>query len=59
MEKSIVDFHKCLYMPLIQKIELHSPHIHIIGNIHCGNTRQEEFKHCASYQYVLCRLDDA
>ena len=44
MESSIVDFHQDLYIPAIQKLAFHLPHVHIIGTHHCGNMRREAFK---------------
>ena len=37
-EKSISDFHTCLYIPRIQNLEFNVPHAGIIGTHHCGNT---------------------
>ena len=37
METLIVDFHQQLYITEIQKLELHLPHVKIIGTHHCGN----------------------
>ena len=59
METSIVDFHKRFYIPVIQKLALHLPHVRIIGTRHCSNKCQEKFNSCAAYQDVLCCQDYA
>ena len=35
------------------------PHIRIIGNTHCGNTRREAFKCCRTFKVVFCCRDYA
>ena len=42
------------YIPEIQKLYFHLPHVRIIGTHHCGNTRREAFKRHILFQYVLC-----
>ena len=37
MEKSIADFHTSLYIPAIQSLSFHLPHVHILGTNQCGN----------------------
>ena len=54
MESSIVGFHQDFYIPEIQKLAFHLPHVRILGTHHCGNTIREVFKNCLSFQYVLC-----
>ena len=54
MEKSILGLHKCFYITAIQKLELHFPHVQIIGTRHYGNKRQYAFKCHAAYQDILC-----
>ena len=44
METSIADFHTNLYIPEIQTLTNHLPHVHIIGTNHYCNTRREAFK---------------
>ena len=50
----MVDFHKDFYIPEIQKISVHLPHVRILGTHHCGNPYQEAFKHRSDFQDVLC-----
>ena len=33
------------------------PNVRILGTHHCGNMRQEAFKHRSGFQDVLCRHD--
>ena len=46
-------FYQQFYMPVIQKLKFHLPHVHIIGTYHFGKTNQEAFKHCSEYQDFL------
>ena len=55
MDSSIVDFHQDFYIPEIQKLAFHLPHVHILGTHKCGNTCQEAFKFRSDFQDVLCR----
>ena len=57
METSIYDSNKSFYIPAIQKLAFHIPHVHIIGTNHCGNTLCEELKSRSTTQDVLCRRD--
>ena len=59
MELSIEEFHKDLYIPAIQKLAFHLPHVRILGTHHFGNTGQEEFRRHSDLQYVLCHRDDS
>ena len=59
MESSIVEFHRDFYIPAIQKISFHLPHIRIIETYHCGNTRQEALKRRSYFLDVLCCRDYA
>ena len=54
MEISISYFHTNLYIPEIQKLAFHLPHVRILGTRHCGNTRREAFKFPCEFQDVLC-----
>ena len=56
-ETSIYNFHTILYIPTIQKLAFHLPHLSILGNNHCGNSCREEFKRRRENQDVLCRRD--
>ena len=57
MESSIVEFHQVFYIPAIQKLAFHLPHLCIIGTNHCGNTYQEAFDRRSEFQDVLCCSD--
>ena len=59
IETSIADLHISLYIPEIQNLAFHLPHIHILGTNHCGNTPREAFKRRSAKQDVLCRHDYA
>ena len=45
METYINDFHTSFYIQKIQNLEFHLPHVRILGNHHCGNTRRKALKH--------------
>ena len=57
METTISDFHTSLYIPAIQKLAFHMPHVCIIGTNHCGELRRTAFKRRELFQDVLCRRD--
>ena len=59
MESSIVDFHQDFYIPAIQELAFHLPHVIIFGTYHCGNTRREAFTCRSAFQYVLFHHDYA
>ena len=44
METTISNFHTILYIPEIQKLAFHIPHVQILGINHCGKSRQTAFK---------------
>ena len=44
MATSIADFHTSFYIPAIQNLAFHLPHVRILGTNHCGNTRREASK---------------
>ena len=52
-----MEFHQDLYIPAFKKLVFHLPHVLILGTHSCGNTLQEESKHCSYLQDVLCRCD--
>ena len=56
-EKITSYFHTSFYIPAIQKLAFHLPHVRIIGTNHCGEMRRTAFKRRESFQYVLCRCD--
>ena len=44
METKVSDFHTSFYIPAIQKLAFHLPHVHILGGHHCGEMRHTAFK---------------
>ena len=59
MEKTISNFHTSFYIPSIQKLAFHLPHVRILGKNHCGELQRTAFKRCELFQDVLCRHDYA
>ena len=59
METSISDFHTSFYIPAIQKLAFHLPHVRILGTNHCGEMRRTAFKRRELFQDVICRRDYA
>ena len=59
METTIFDFRTSLYIPSIQKMAFHLPHVRILGTNHCSAMRLTAFKRRELYQDVLCRHDYA
>ena len=59
METTISDFHTSLYIPAIQKLAFHLPHVRILVTNHCGELRRTDFKRRELFQDVLCRRDYA
>ena len=57
METTIYDFHTSFYIPAIQKLAFHLPHVSILGTNHFGETRRTAFKQRELFQDVLCRRD--
>ena len=57
MEITIYDFHSSFYIPVMQKLAFHLPHVHILGKNHCGAMRRTAFKRREIFQYVLCCND--
>ena len=43
METKISNFHTSFYIPDIQKLVLHIPHVQILGTSHCGYSHQTTF----------------
>ena len=58
-ETEIYDFHTSFYIPSIQKLALHLPHVRILGTNHCGAMRCTAFKRRELFQDVLCSRDYA
>ena len=59
METIISNFCTSSYIPEIQKLAFHIPHVQILGMNHCGDSRWNAFKRCESFQGVLCCFDCA
>ena len=59
METTISESHNRYYIPDIQKLAFHLPHVRILGTNHCGEMRHTAFKHRELFQDVLCRHDYA
>ena len=59
METTISDFHTSFYIPSIQKLAFHLPHVRILRTNHCGELRRTAFKRRELFQDVLCRRDYA
>ena len=59
METTISGFHTRYYIPDIQKLDFHLPHLRILGTNHCGEIRCTAFKRRELFQDVLCRRDYA
>ena len=55
MEITISNFHTSFYIPDIQKLEFHNPHVQILGTSHCGDSCGNMFKRRELFQDVLCR----
>ena len=59
MENSMFDFHTSFYIPAIQNLDFHLPHVRILGTNHCGAMRCTAFKRSELFQDVICRCDYA
>ena len=59
MDTTISDFHTTFYIPAIQKLAFHLPHVRILGTNHCGEMRRTSFKRRELFQDVICRSDHA
>ena len=59
METTVSDFYTIFYIPAIQKLAFHLPHVRILCRNNCGEIRRTDFKQCESFQDVLCRRDYA
>ena len=58
-ETTISDSNTSFYIPSIQKLAFHLPHVHILGTNHCGEIRHTAFKRRKLFPDVLCRCDCA
>ena len=59
METTISDFHTSFYIPAIQKLAFHPPHVRILGTNHCGEMQHTAFKRRELFQDFLCCRDYA
>ena len=59
METTTSYFNTSFYIPDIQKLPFHLPHVRILGTNHCGVMRRTSFKQRELSQYVLCCRDYA
>ena len=57
METTISNFHTSFYIPAIQKLAFHLPHVRILGTNQCGELRCTAFKRRALFRDVLCCRD--
>ena len=57
METTISDFHTSFYIPAIQNLAFHLPHVRILRKNQCGELRRTAFKRHELFQDVLCRRD--
>ena len=57
METTISGFRTSFYIPAIQKLAFHIPHVRILGTNHCGEMQRTAFKRCELFQDVLCCRD--
>ena len=57
METTISDIHTSFYIPDIQKLAFHLPHVRILGTNHCGEMRRIAFKRHELFQDVIRRHD--
>ena len=57
MKTTISNFHTSFYIPAIQKLVFHLPHVRILGTNHCGELRRTAFKQRELFQDVICRRD--
>ena len=54
METTIYDFHTRIYIPAIQNLAFHLPHMRILGTNHCVEMRSTAFKRRELFHDVLC-----
>ena len=57
METTVYDFHTSFYIPDIQRLDFHLPHMRILVTNHCGKLRRTAFKLRELFQDVLCCRD--
>ena len=54
METTISGFCTSFYIPAVQKLAFHLPHVRILGTNHCGELQHTAFKQRELFQDVLC-----
>ena len=54
---TISDRHNSFYLPALQKLDFHLPHMRILGTNYCGEMGHTAFKLCELFQDVLCHRD--
>ena len=59
MKTTISNFRNSFYIPAIQKLAFHLPHVRILDTNHCGEMRHTAFKRRELFQDVLCCRDYA
>ena len=59
IETTISDFHAILYIPAIQKLAFHLPHVRILGTNQCDEMLHTAFKRRGLFQDVICSRDYA
>ena len=59
METTIFDFHTILFIPAIQRLAFHLPHLCILVTNNCGAIQLTAFKQRELFQNVLCPRDYA
>ena len=59
IETTTSDFHTSFYVPAIQKLDFHLPHVRMLGTNHGGEMLCTAFKQRELFQDVLCRRDYA
>ena len=57
METTISNFRTSFYIPEIQKLEFHIPHVQIIGMNYCSDSCQTAFKLRELFQDMFCCRD--
>ena len=57
MDTTLYNFYTGFYIPEIQMLEFHIPHVQILGTNHCGDSCQTVFKRRKTFQDVLCCRD--
>ena len=55
METTINDFHTSFYVPSIQRLAFHIPHVRILVKNHYGELQHTSFKRHELFQDFLCR----